>query len=63
MLLVVIITASVTPARAQNAPATPTNVQAADGANPGAVTISWDAAAGVAFYRIGWVAFDNIAAV
>ena len=59
-VLLVIITASIAPARAQHAPA---NIQAADGSNPGAVTISWDAAADAAFYRIGWVAFDNIAAV
>ena len=63
VLLVAIAVASVAPARAQTALAAPANIQAADGANPGAVTISWDAAADTAFYRIGWVASDKIAAV
>ena len=51
------------PAQAQDAvwPA-PANVRAADGANPGAVAVSWDAVAGAPFYRIGWVAMDDVAA-
>ncbi len=43
--------------------ALPVNVQAVDGANPGEVTVSWDVATGAAFYRIGWVAFQDIATV
>ena len=43
--------------------ALPVNVHAVDGANPGEVTVSWDAPDGTAFYRIGWVAFDDIAVV
>ena len=43
--------------------ALPANVQVVDGANPGEVTISWDAAAGAAFYRIGWVNMDDYRAV
>ena len=35
-------------------------MQAADGANPGEVAVSWDAVAGAPFYRIGWVAYDDI---
>ena len=38
----------------------PANVRAADGANPGEVVVSWDAVAGAPFYRIGWVAYDDI---
>lgn len=34
----------------------PTNVQAANGHNTGEVIITWDAAAGANFYRIGWLA-------
>ena len=49
------------PAQAQDAtlPA-PSNVQAADGPNPGEVAVSWNAVAGAPFYRIGWVAYDDI---
>ena len=51
------------PAQAQDAvwPA-PANVRAADGANPGEVAVSWDAVAGAPFYRIGWVAMDDVSA-
>ena len=63
VLLVIIAATSIAPARAQNAPTAPANIQATDGAHPGAVTISWNAAADTAFYRIGWVASDNIATV
>ena len=49
------------PAQAQdNALPAPSNVQAADGANPGEVAVSWNAVAGAPFYRIGWVAYDDI---
>ena len=50
-------------AQANDGLALPVNVQAVDGANPGEVTISWDASAGATFYRIGWVAFQDIATV
>ena len=52
------------PALAQTAdelPA-PTGVRAVDGANPGAAVVSWDAVDGAPFYRIGWVAIDDITA-
>ena len=63
LIVITIAVASIAPARAQNDLAVPANVQAADAANPGAVTISWDAVGDAAFYRIGWVASDKIAAV
>ncbi len=50
-------------AQAQGGLAAPANVRAADGVNPGQVTILWDAVDGAAFYRIGWVALDDIDAV
>ena len=52
------------PARAQQGGlAAPGNVRAADGDRPGAVTVSWDGVEDAAFYRIGWVASERIAAV
>ena len=52
------------PTQAQDGgPAAPANVRAVNGANPGQVMVSWEAVAAATFYRIGWVAFDDIAAV
>ena len=58
-------TASPAPAAvtAQGGLAAPANVRAADGGSPGTATVSWDAVAGAAFYRVGWVAADDVAAV
>ena len=55
------ISLNISGAQAQGAilPA-PANVRAADGANPGEVVVSWGAVAGAPFYRIGWVAYDDI---
>ena len=35
---------------------TPSNVSAANGANPGEAVVSWDAVAGASAYRVGWLA-------
>jgi hypothetical protein len=35
---------------------TPSNVGAANGANPGEAVVSWDAVAGASAYRVGWLA-------
>ena len=35
---------------------TPSNVSAANGANPGEAVVSWDAVAGASEYRVGWLA-------
>ena len=44
-------------------PPAPANARAADGATAGTVVMAWDAVDGAAFYRIGWVAMDDIPAV
>ena len=62
-LLVVVAVSIAAPARAQGGLAAPGNVRVADGANPGTVTVSWDAADDAAFYRIGWVAKSDYDAV
>ena len=62
VVVVVIIAASVAPARAQGGGA-PGNVRAVDGSSAGEVTVSWGAVDEADFYRIGWVAFDDIAVV
>ena len=61
-LLVVVAISLAAPVRAQGG-APPANVRAADVDSPGTVTLSWDAFDNAAFYRIGWVASDRIAAV
>ena len=62
-LLMVIVGVIVAPAVAQTALPAPTNVQVTNGANVGEVVVSWDAVDSAAFYRIGWVALDEIAVV
>ena len=37
----------------------PANVRAVNGMNAGEVSVLWDAVDGAAFYRIGWVAYDD----
>ena len=62
-LLVVIAVSLAAPARAQQGGLlAPVNVQVADGDSPGAVAVSWNGVEDAAFYRIGWVASDRIAA-
>ena len=56
-------TGTLSPALAQDGLAAPANVRAADGATSGTAVVFWDAVAGAAFYRIGWAASDDIAAV
>ena len=64
LVVVAVSLAGAGPARAQQGGlAAPGNVRAADGDRPGAVTVSWDGVEDAAFYRIGWVASDRIAAV
>ena len=62
-LLVVVAVSLAAPARAQQGGLlAPVNLQVADGDSPGAVAVSWDGVEDAAFYRIGWVASDRIAA-
>ena len=44
-------------AHAQAGP--PSNVSAANGANPGEAVVSWDAVAGASAYRVGWLAVSD----
>ena len=46
-------------ASAQNVLVAPTNVTAANGAQPGEVIVSWDPVPGAAYYRIGWVVYED----
>ena len=62
-LIAAIIGLTAAPAMAQTALPAPTNIRVTSGSNAGEATVSWDAVNGVAFYRIGWVAFDDIAVV
>ena len=41
---------------------TPSNVGAANGANPGEVVVSWDVVAGTTGYRVGWLAVPDFEA-
>ena len=51
-------------AQAQGAsPAAPANVRAANGGTPGQAVVRWDAVAGAAYYRIGWVNMETFQAV
>ena len=50
----------VTVARAQSDLPVPGNVNAVNGPNPGTAVVSWNAADGAAWYRIGWVAEDDV---
>ena len=44
-------------------PGKPAGVAAVDGGQSGQVAVSWQGVEGAAFYRIGWVAYDEITAV
>lgn len=59
-IIALIAASDFTPARAQNAPQAPTGITVANGAEPGQVVVSWQGGANARFYRIGWVAFDDI---
>ena len=37
----------------------PASVSVTDGTNPGEVVVSWNAVAGAAYYRIGWMADED----
>ena len=62
-ILLLAVTICTESASANDGLALPVNVQAVDGDKPGEVAVSWDAAGAAAFYRIGWVAFQDIATV
>ena len=47
-------------AHAQSALPAPTNVQANNGPNSGEAILTWNAVAGANFYRVGWVAVDDV---
>ena len=53
------------PARADDAaaPPAPSGVTAVDGNTPGVVVLAWNAVPDAAYYRIGWVSSDRVAAV
>ena len=66
VVLAVIVVASLAPpgrTQAQDGgPPVPANVRVTDGAKAGAAVVSWDEVDGAPFYRIGWVAMDDVAA-
>ena len=43
-------------------PLPPANIAAVNGASPGEVNLTWDAAAGAKFYRVGWIARADLLA-
>ena len=50
-------------AQAQAGPVAPANVRAVNGAETGQAVVRWDAVAGAAYYRIGWVNMETFRAV
>lgn len=51
------------PAAATPAPLSPpTNIVSVNGANPGEVNLTWGAAGGARFYRVGWIVHADVAA-
>ena len=46
-------------ASAQTALSAPANIRAVDGANAGAVIISWNAVSGASQYRVGWINYAD----
>ena len=63
-VLVALLSANVnTVAHAQGNLVAPSNVAAQNTGNPGEVRISWDAAPDAAYYRIGWVAYSDVAPI
>ena len=66
LLAAAVVAASLVPAGAHDdtaPPAAPANARVADGETAGTVVMAWDTVDGAAFYRIGWVAMDDIPAV
>ena len=61
VLAVVVVATLASPSlvSAQNSLEAPANVAAYHGSEPGEVLLQWDAVPGAAFYRVGWVAFDD----
>ena len=63
-VLVALLSANVdTVAHAQGNLVAPSNVAAQNTGNPGEVRISWDAVPNAAYYRIGWVAYSDVAPI
>ena len=63
-VLLALLSANVnTVAHAQGDLVAPSNVAAQNTGNPGEVRISWDAVPNAAYYRIGWVAYSDVAPI
>ena len=63
-VLVALLSANVNAvAHAQGDLVAPSNVAAQNTGNPGEVRISWDAVPDAAYYRIGWVAYSDVAPI
>ena len=63
-VLVALLSANLdTVAHAQVDLVAPSNVAAENTGNPGEVRISWDAVPNAAYYRIGWVAYSDVAPI
>ena len=63
-ILVVLLSANVnTVAHAQGDLVAPSNVAAQNTGNAGKVRISWNAVPNAAYYRIGWVAYSDVAPI
>ena len=63
-VVVALLSANVnTVAHAQGDLVAPSNVAAQNTRNPGEVRISWDAVPNAAYYRIGWVAYSDVAPI
>ena len=58
-VVALITTGGVSTASAQGELMAPTTVTAANGSNPGEVTVSWDAVPDAQYYRVGWVAYED----
>ena len=64
LVVVALLSANVnTVAHAQGDLVAPSNVAAQNTGNPGEVRISWDAVPNAAYYRIGWVAYSDVAPI
>ena len=63
-VLVALLSSNVhTVAHAQGDLVAPSNVAAQNTGNPGEVRISWDSVPNAAYYRIGWVAYSDVAPI
>lgn len=60
ILALVVAAAGLAPARRRGCWGKPAGVSAVDGGQSGQVGVSWQGVEGATFYRIGWVAYDEI---